>query len=214
MDGRGFGLNIGQLLKTPVGRNPEQAVHDGDGGVLTYRDLHAGIDRLAAALARLGLGVGSTVAGMDWDTPRYLQLFFAVPMIGATLHTVNIRLSPEQILYTINHAEDDAILCHEDFLPILLPLLPRVTRAAKLILLTDCDGAVVPDGFQGELKALVAAEAPDFAYPDLPEETRATLFYTTGTTGDPKGVSYNHRQLVLHTLAVTADLGTVPGRGG
>lgn len=214
MGDRGFGLSIGQLLKSPVGRDPDQTVHDGDGGILTYRALHAGIDRLAAGLSRLGLGPGSTVAVLDWDSPRYLQLFFAVPMIGATLHTVNVRLSPEQILYTINHAEDDAILCHEDFLPVLLPLLPRVTRPAVLVLLSDRSDAPLPAGFTGELSALMAAEGPGFVYPDLPEDTRATLFYTTGTTGDPKGVSYSHRQLVLHTLAVTADLGTVPGRGG
>ena len=72
-------------------------------------------------------------------------------MVGATLHTVNIRLSPEQILYTINHAEDDAILWHEDFLPVLLPLLPRVARPVQLILLADRPGAPIPNGFVGEL---------------------------------------------------------------
>lgn len=214
MQATGFALTIGQLLRTPVGRNPDETIHDGEGAARNYAEVHASIDRLAAALTRLGLGLGATVAVLDWDTPRYLECFFAVPMIGATLHTVNIRLSPEQILFTINHAKDDGILCHEDFLPVLLPLLPRITRPAKLILLSDRADAPVPAGFAGELSALMAAEAPGFAFPDLPEDTRATLFYTTGTTGDPKGVSYSHRQLVLHTLAVTADLGTVPGRGG
>jgi len=214
MQATGFALTIGQLLRAPVGRNPNETIHDGEGSARSYAEVHASIDRLASALTRLGLGVGSTVAVLDWDTPRYLECFFAVPMIGATLHTVNIRLSPEQILYTINHAEDDAILCHEDFLPVLLPLLPRVTRPVALILLADRPDAPLPEGFAGELSALMALGTPGFAYPDLPEDTRATLFYTTGTTGDPKGVSYSHRQLVLHTLAVTADLGTVPGRGG
>lgn len=214
MSASGFALSIGQLLRTPVGRNPDQLIHDGEGGAQSYRDLQAGIDRLASALSRLGMGKGSTVAVLDWDTPRYLKCFFAVPMIGATLHTVNIRLSPEQILYTINHAEDDAILCHEDFLPVLIPLLPRISRPCVLVLLSDRADAPLPEGFAGELSALMAAEAAGFAYPELPEESRATLFYTTGTTGDPKGVSYSHRQLVLHTLAVTADLGTVPGTGG
>jgi len=206
-------LLIGQLLKTPAGRNPDQTIHDGEGRVQTYRQFHVRIGQLAAALTRMGLDRGATVAVMDWDTPRYLECFFAVPMIGATLHTVNIRLSPEQLLYTINHAEDDAILCHADFLTLLLPLLPRIKRPTRLIFLSD-GAAPLPEGFEGEYEALLAAEGFDFTFPDLAEDTRATLFYTTGTTGDPKGVTYSHRQLVLHTLAVTAGLGTVPGTGG
>jgi fatty-acyl-CoA synthase len=209
-----FHLNIRQILQAPVGRNPLQVILDGHGRQRTYRQFHDRIARLGQALAGLGLARGQTVAVMDWDTPRYLECFFAIPMLGATLHTVNIRLSPEQILYTINHAEDDAILCHEDFLPLLMPLLPRLTRPATLILLSDRPGAEVPEGFAGEYEALLATAADGFVFPILPEETRATLFYTTGTTGEPKGVSYSHRQLVLHTLAVAADLGTVPGKGG
>lgn len=212
-------LLIGRLLTAPAVRNPDESLHDaaangGAGRRLSYAEFHGRIARLGAALARLGMGQGATVAVMDWDSVRYLECFFAVPMVGATLHTVNIRLSPEQILYTINHAKDDAILCHSDFLPVLLPLLPRISRPVRLVLLTDTPGDPLPPGFAGEYEALLAAEGGDFAFPDLPEETRATLFYTTGTTGEPKGVSYSHRQLVLHTLAVTAGLGTVPGQGG
>ncbi|MGQ0610008.1 MAG: fatty acid--CoA ligase [Paracoccaceae bacterium] len=212
-------LLIGRLLTAPAVRNPDEILHDaaangGAGRRLSYAQFQGRITRLGAALSRLGLGPGATVAVMDWDSVRYLECFFAVPMVGATLHTVNIRLSPEQILYTINHAEDDAILCHSDFLPVLLPLLPRISRPVRLVLLTDTPGDPLPPGFAGEYEALLAAESGDFAFPDLPEDARATLFYTTGTTGEPKGVSYSHRQLVLHTLAVTAALGTVPGQGG
>ena len=209
-----FALNIRQILWAPAGRNPDQVIIDENGRPRRYSEFHERIGRLGAALTQLGFGVGSTIAVMDWDTPRYLECFFAIPMIGATLHTVNIRLSPEQILFTINHAEDDAILCHEDFLSILLPLLPRVTRPVSLVLLTDRDDAPQPKGFVGEYEAMLRAQTSGFVFGNLPEETRATLFYTTGTTGDPKGVSYTHRQLVLHTLAVSADLGTVPGAGG
>ena len=150
---------------------------------------------------------------MDYDSNRYLECFFAVPMLGATLHTINVRLSPEQILYTINHAEDDAILVHADFLPLLMPLLPRITRKVALILLADAPTAL-PEGFAGAYEALLSAADPAFAFPELVETTRATLFYTTGTTGDPKGVTYSHRQLVLHTLGVVACFAPVPGRGG
>lgn len=206
-------LLIGQMLRAPAGRNPDQTIHDGEGKAQSYRQFHARIGQLAAALNRLGLGRGATIAVMDWDTSRYLECFFAIPMIGATLHTVNIRLSPEQVLFTINHAEDDAILCHADFLSLLLPLLPRIKRPARLIFLTDVP-APLPDGFDGEYETMLAIEDANFVFPDLAEDTRATLFYTTGTTGEPKGVSYSHRQLVLHTLAVAAGLGTVPGKGG
>lgn len=209
-----FHLNIGQLLLAPAARVPDQTLHDDLGGVQSYATFQARVGRLAAALTRLGLGKGATVAVMDWDSLRYLECFFAIPMMGATLHTVNIRLSPEQILYTINHAADDAILCHQDFLHLLLPLLPRISRPVRLVLLTDQADAPLLPGLAGEYEALLAAEGEGFRFPDLPEDTRATLFYTTGTTGDPKGVSFSHRQLVLHTLAVSAGLGTVPGRGG
>lgn len=209
-----FALNIRQILHAPVGRHPDQVIIDGRGQSRTYRQFHERIARLGSLLVAQGLGTGKTVAVMDWDSPRYLECFFAIPMVGATLHTVNIRLSPEQILFMINHAEDDAILCHEDFLPVLLPLLPRIDRAVTLILLSDGQPARLPEGFIGEYEGLIAGQSPRFDFPALPEDTRATLFYTTGTTGDPKGVSYTHRQLVLHTLAVAADLGTVPGSGG
>ncbi len=209
-----FALNIGQLLRAPAGNNPAQTLHDGTGETRPYSDFHARVGRLASALDRIGLGQGATIAVMDWDSLRYLECFFAIPMIGATLHTVNIRLSPEQVLYTINHAQDDAILCHEEFWPLLQPLLPRIIRPVRLILLTDRTRVEPPAGFAGEYEALLAAQGSSFVFPDLPEDTRATLFYTTGTTGDPKGVTYSHRQLVLHTLAVSAGLGTVPGKGG
>jgi fatty-acyl-CoA synthase len=209
-----FSLSIRQLLFAPATRNPDQLICDGHGKERTYRQFHDRIGRLGRVLTGLNLGPGRTVAVMDWDSPRYLECFFAIPMTGATLHTVNIRLSPEQILYSINHARDDAILCHEDFLPLLEPLLPRITRPLVLILLSDRTDASLPPGFAGEYEALLAGSDEAFEFPLLPEDTRATLFYTTGTTGDPKGVSYTHRQLVLHTLAVAADLGTVPGQGG
>ena len=209
-----YALTIGQLLLAPAGRATRQTICDAAGNTQTYDAFRARVARLAAGLTGLGLGSGSTIAVMDWDTPRYLASFFAVPMIGATLHTINIRLSPEQVLYTINHAVDDAILVHQDFLPLLLPLIPRMKKKPVLVLLSDGHDATLPEGFAAEYEALLAAQDEQFVWPQLSEDLRATLFYTTGTTGDPKAVSYAHRQLVLHTLAVSADLGTVPGRSG
>lgn len=208
-----YQLVIGQILATGLSAAPGQRITYQDQVELSYAELGQRVGRLGSALSALGLGRGSVVAVMDYDSHRYLECFFAVPMLGATLHTVNVRLSPEQVLYTINHAEDDAILVHEDFLPLLLPLVPRFTRRVQLILLTD-RGAAAPEGFAGEYEALLASGDPAHGFPDLEETTRATLFYTTGTTGDPKGVTYSHRQLVLHTLGVIACFAPVPGRGG
>src|SRR5208283_5291501 len=181
---------------------------------LSYREFAERVARLAAALAELGVRHGHTVAVMDWDTNRYLECFFAVPMMGAVLHTVNVRLSAEQVLYTINHAPDDVILVNAEFLPLLQEIWDRVIPGKRLVLLSDAgaaDGGALP--IAGEYEALLAAAEPGYAFPALDEHARATTFYTTGTTGLPKGVYFSHRQLVLHTLAVRMALsGPGPGR--
>ncbi|MCK5914732.1 MAG: AMP-binding protein, partial [Deltaproteobacteria bacterium] len=140
--------------------------------------------------------------------------FYAIPMLGAVLHTVNIRLSPEQILYTIDHAEDDYILINEEFLPLLGQIKGRIDTVKDYILLQD--GQQQPETsvtFAGEYEALLAEQDYHFDFADFDESTRATTFYTTGTTGMPKGVYFSHRQLVLHTLAGMAALGTVVNQG-
>ena len=141
---------------------------------------------------------------MDWDSHRYLECFFAVPMMGAVLQTVNVRLTPEQVLYTINHAEDDVILVNRDFLPLLEAIHARIRPGVKFVLITTARSRrQTPLDFAAEYEAMLARAAPAFAFPDFDENTRATTFYTTGTTGLPKGVYFSHRQLVLHTLAVS-----------
>jgi fatty-acyl-CoA synthase len=176
-----------------------------------YRTLCRRIGQLASGLAGLGVKVGDTVAVLDWDTHRYLECFFAVPMLGAVLHTVNVRLSPEQILYTINHAEDDVILVHTDFLPLLEAIHDRIESANKVVLLSDTQERPATSlPIDAEYEHLLVSGSAEFDFPELDENTRATTFYTTGTTGLPKGVSFSHRQLVLHTLAGMAALGTAP----
>ncbi len=168
----------------------------------TYREFGERVHRLASVLSSLGVASGQTVAVMDWDTPRYLECFYAVPMMGAVLHTVNVRLSPEQILFTINHAEDDVILVNSEFLPVLEQIRDRIDPGRQFVLMSDSDEAPVTDlPLAGEYEALLAAADPYFEFPELDEDTRATTFYTTGTTGLPKGVYFSHRQLVLHTMA-------------
>ena len=134
-----YPLLIKNLLRNPVRQFPEQEIVYGDFKRQTYRDLGERVGRLASGLAKLGVKPGDTVAVMDWDSHRYLECFFAIPMMGVVLHTVNIRLSPEQILYTINHAEDDVILINAEFLPILEAIRDRIEPVKKLVLLNDAD---------------------------------------------------------------------------
>jgi fatty-acyl-CoA synthase len=207
-------LLIKRLLEVGLRRAPEQEIVYADKRRLSYREFGARVARLASGLASLGVGAGDTVAVMDWDSHRYLECFFAVPMMGAVLHTVNVRLSPEQILYTINHARDDVILVNTEFLPVLEQIWSRVEAGKRLVLLDD-GGAIVetPLAFDAEYEDLLSAAGTDFEFPELDEDTRATTFYTTGTTGLPKGVYFSHRQLVLHTLALRDALaGTGQGR--
>ena len=179
----------------------------------TYREFGERVHRLASALSDIGVKAGQTVAVMDWDTPRYLECFFGVPMMGAVLHTVNVRLSPEQILYTINTADDDVILVNAEFVPVLEQIWDRVEPGKKLVLLKDTAHAPATHlSFEGEYEALLANADPDYPFPELDEETRATTFFTTGTTGLPKGVYFSHRQLVLHTLTVRLAF-SGPGQG-
>jgi fatty-acyl-CoA synthase len=212
----GFPLLIKGLLESGVTRNPEQEIVSADSTRLTYRQFAERVGRLTSGLASLGVEPGDTVAIMDWDTVRYLECFFAVPMMGAVLHTVNVRLSAEQILYTINHAEDDVILINREFLPLLQQIWDRVDAGKKLVLLNN-DGKPTPTAqtalfFNAEYEALLADADPWRDFPDFDENTRATTFYTTGTTGQPKGVYFSHRQLVVYTLATRATLAAI-GQG-
>jgi fatty-acyl-CoA synthase len=209
-----YPLLIKNLLAYPVVNNPDQEIVYRDQLRFDYRTLRERICRLANALTKLGVKPGDTVAVMDWDSHRYLECFFAVPMIGAVLHTINVRLSPDQILYTIDHAEDDVILVHSDFLPILEAIKGRIDTVHDYVLLTD--DQVSPETHVplcGEYEALLANASTAFDFPDLDEHTRATTFYTTGTTGMPKGVYFSHRQLVLHTLGALAAIGTPKTQG-
>ena len=154
---------------------------------LTYRKFAERVARLASGLASLGVEPGDTVAIMDWDTHRYLECFFAVPMMGAVLHTVNVRLSVEQILYTINHAEDDLILINSELLPLLQQIWDRVDAGKKLVLLsgtgkpTQTTQTSLP--FNAEYEALLTAADPQHDFPDFDENTRATTFYTCSKGG-------------------------------
>jgi fatty-acyl-CoA synthase len=215
-----YPLLIKHLLTTALANSPNQQILYRDLSRYSLRTLRERIGRLASGLESLGVQPGDTVGVMDWDSHRYLEAYFAIPMMGAVLHTINVRLSPEQLLYTIAHAEDKVILVHKDFLPLIKAVKGRITTVDSYVLLTDdkddewAAGEEQAEADQLPIKSdyerLLAASSPDYDFPDFDENTRATTFYTTGTTGLPKGVYFSHRQIVLHTLGTLVGLAT-PG---
>jgi len=205
-----FPLLIKTLLRGPLQHAPQQEIISDSLISYSYTEFIQRLERLGCLLDHAGVRQNDVVAVMDWDTHRYLESFFAVPMLGATLHTVNIRLSPAQIAYTIDHAEDDIILVHTDFLGLLEEVMVQVKRDVRLIVMRDDPHIEIPAttlSFDGILDEMMAATEPGFVFPDFDENLRATTFYTTGTTGDPKAVAYSHRQLVLHTMGILSTLG-------
>ncbi|WP_166360875.1 long-chain-fatty-acid--CoA ligase [Pseudomonas akapageensis] len=206
-----YPLLIKSLLLSGERYAPEQEIVYADKLRYNYRTLNERIRQLANALTNAGVKAGDTVALLDWDSHRYLECFFAVPMIGAVLHTVNIRLSPEQVLYTMNHAEDDLVLVHDDFLPLVEQIQGELTTVKGFIQLSDSNAKPTELPVLGEYESLLAQAACQFDFPDFDENSVATIFYTTGTTGNPKGVYFTHRQLVLHTLNAVGTLGVYQG---
>ncbi|SAK66252.1 fatty acid--CoA ligase [Caballeronia ptereochthonis] len=203
-----YPLLIKQLLHTPLAQAPDQEIVYRGELRHSYRMLAERVARLANGLGGLGAKHGTTVAMMDWDSHRYLECYFAVPMMGAVLQSVNVRLSQDEILYTLNHAGAEILIVHADFLPVVDAIRERLETVRTFIWIDERDRVIPEHGiaFAHEYEAMLAAAAPVREFPDFDEHTRATTFYTTGTTGRPKGVYFSHRQLVLHTIAGMAAL--------
>jgi fatty-acyl-CoA synthase len=208
-----YQLLIKNILNAPIYYDPNQEIVYRGEKRFTYATFKKRVHQLANMLTSMGVKAGDTVAVMDYDSHRYLECYFAIPMLGAILHTINIRLSPEQILYTIDHAEDDVILAHTDFLPTLEQIKGRLDVQSFIVLADDEKVPSTTLDIKGEYEALLSQHVDVFDFPDFNENTRATTFYTTGTTGLPKGVYFTHRQLVLHTLGVLSTLGSAPQQG-
>jgi acyl-CoA synthetase (AMP-forming)/AMP-acid ligase II len=170
-----------------------------------WRYDYAGLARrsaqLAHALAGLGVASGDRVTSLAWNTQRHLELFYAVPGMGAVLHTANPRLFDEQIVYTINHAESEVLLFDKTFLGLVERIAPQLTTIRTFVMLADEERHEA--GAIGALcyETLLAAQPDRIEWPRLDETCGAFLCYTSGTTGDPKGVLYTHRSVVLHAYA-------------
>jgi fatty-acyl-CoA synthase len=174
-----------------VSRKADGSVHR-----CTYAAFHKRTCQLAGALARLGVKPGDRVATLAWNHSRHLEIYFAVPTSGAVLHTLNLRLHPSDLAYIARHAEDKVVFVDESLLPLLRQFLAQVPSIEHVVVMRD---GASSDEFL-DYETLIAPENDSFSFPRLDENSAAVLCYTSGTTGNPKGVLFSHRSTVLHTL--------------
>ena len=166
----------------------------------TYADFAERTRRLAGALKALGVGKGDRVGTFAWNSHRHLEAYFAPPLMGAVLHTVNIRLSAQDITYIVNHAADRVLIVDASCWPTLEPIRKKLETVEHVIVMKDTPGAQIPPGAL-DYEALLAAAQPMEAWPALEETDAAGMCYTSGTTGHPKAAVYTHRAIFLHSLA-------------
>jgi fatty-acyl-CoA synthase len=192
-----------------VSRSVEGPIHR-----YTYADAYARTCRLAHGLAGLGIGMGDRVATLAWNGYRHFELYYAVPGVGAICHTINPRLFPEQIVFIVNHAEDRVLFTDLTFVPLLEKIAPALRTVEAYVIMTDrahMPKTSLPHALCYE--ELLEGGSEAYRWPEFDERTAAGLCYTSGTTGDPKGVLYSHRSTVLHALSTLQRDGNAPNVG-
>lgn len=167
----------------------------------SFRDTAKRCRQLARALADLGVGPGDRVATLCWNHQQHLEAYLAVPAMGAVVHTLNLRLHPSEIGYIAGHAEDKVVIVDQSLLPLFEKFRGSIKSLEHVVVVAD-KGEPVPEGTL-EYDAWIARQEPSFTWPELDEKTAAMLCYTSGTTGNPKGVLYSHRSTILHAMVST-----------
>ena len=173
----------------------------------SYAEVTERVDRLCRALESLGVGEGDRVATFAWNSQRHLEVYLAAPCMGAVLHTVNVRLFPDQVAYIVNHAKDRVVLVDDSLVPVLAKVAPKLETVERYVVMGDGDAGSLPNALRYE--ELLAEQPEGYDYPLLDERQAAGLCYTSGTTGNPKGALYSHRSYFLHSMAscMTENLG-------
>lgn len=196
-----YELLIKDLLENSLRINPENQITYKGEITMNYYTFYNKVKQLCNLYQSLGLQGGSVVGVIDYDSSYYLMNYFAVPITGNVLHTINWRLAPGQILYTINHAQDEVLIVHEDFLSLIEPFIDQMPSVKQIVIIRK-SGAQSESVFKKayDFDDLLSKQSQVYEFPNFSEQAVATLFYTTGTTGDPKAVYFTHRQLVLHTM--------------
>jgi acyl-CoA synthetase (AMP-forming)/AMP-acid ligase II len=178
-------------------------VFDGDTVSHTsYREVAAGAVRLAAALDSLGVAMGDRVGTFSWNNRAHMEAYLAIPSMGAVMHTINIRLATEQMAYIINHAEDKVIILDASLRDVFAPVVPLLKTVEHVLLVGAAEA--LPDINCLDYDQLLASQPATFDWPELEETSAAAICYTSGTTGNPKGVVYSHRTTFVHSLASRA----------
>jgi len=185
--------------RTIHGHSTVTTVVDGGYVTATFAQVANRADQLAAALTKLGVAAGDRVGTFCWNNQTHLEVYLAIPAMGAVLHTLNIRLFPEQLAYVINHAEDKVIIVDASLIPLLAKVRSELTTVETIIVSGSGDASAL--GPVLSYDDLLDAEQPGFAYPEFDERSAAAMCYTSGTTGNPKGVVYSHRSTYLHSMA-------------
>jgi fatty-acyl-CoA synthase len=198
-----FPLTITHLLRHGQAVHSQSDVATFDGQATrhaTFGQVAERAERLAAGLRGLGIVEGDRVGTFCWNHQEHLEAYLAVPSMGAVLHTLNIRLFPEQLAFVVNHAADRVVIVDDSLVPLLAKVAGELKTVEQFIVIGDADAS--PLGRTLRYEELLAAEQPGFAWPDLDERSAAAMCYTSGTTGDPKGVAYSHRSTFLHSMSV------------
>jgi fatty-acyl-CoA synthase len=202
-------LSLAMLLRhgLAVHGSSEVVTYLGDGSRrATFREVGERVGKLAHALARLGVTDGDRVATFQWNNQEHLEGYLAIPAMKAVLHTLNIRLFPEQLTYVANHAEDKIVIVDNSLVPLLARVLPEMKTVEHVLVVGEADSSVLGGTATiHSYEELLAAESADYPWPDdIDERSAAAMCYTSGTTGNPKGVVYSHRSTYLHSMAVCA----------